>query len=97
MFGAGDISIFFQDGPLCTVIETNQQAHVCLDFPEELNDFGGKSKPGVVQGKPTLQFATGSLALANGTIVDVAGTQYKVAYVRKIDDGLVSVADLNKP
>lgn len=94
--GVDDISIFFQDGTLCTVEATGQKAYVNFDFPEEIENFGGLSKPGVSQGRPRIQYATSSLALSNGTIVVVEGTRYKAMAPHKIDDGLVSVADLAK-
>jgi hypothetical protein len=91
-FGSEDTAIFFRDGSVA-VLADGSTARVHLDYPEPIEDFAGTSLPGQIVGKPVMTFPTGLLVNRDDAI-NVGGTDYKVRTVRKIADGLLSVAEL---
>ncbi len=93
-YRSGDAGIFLRDGETA-VTAGGATFQVNLEFPESVSDFGGQSMPGVVTGKPTIQYKT-SVGLKGGDIVTIDQVKYTIAAPRKIGDGLFSVADLHK-
>ena len=95
-YSANDAAIFFQDGVLAELAD-GSSAKVYLNYPEEVEQFGGSSLPGAVKGMPEMQYATASLTLTHGTVVTIDEVTYKVrGGPRKTGDGVISVADLAK-
>lgn len=93
-FSAADSAIFVRDGKLANTAVGSANVH--LDFPEEVEQFGTVSKPGQVAGLPRMTFRTADLALAHGTPVEIEGVDYKVKWTRQLDDGVFSIAELQK-
>lgn len=98
--GAGDAASFLAEGDLATLDDGVTTAKVHVDHPEKLEQFGGvASRPGMIVEEPTITYETNSAfgkKLARGVGFRVGGVHYTVsAGPRKLDDGLLSMADLN--
>jgi hypothetical protein len=87
--------LFFNDG-VAVVDAAGNKANAVMDWPEEVEMLHGRLTPGIVVGKPKITYASGALNLKSDALVTVNGTRYQVCHVRRIDDGKLSVAELNK-
>lgn len=95
---AKDAVIFFRDGLEAELISDHRKFQVIKHYPEENVQFGGSSVAGQIAAKPTISFATNApgRALVAQEQIKIEAVTYKLANIRKVGDGLTSVADLNK-
>lgn len=94
-FGSQDVATFFADGSTCVFGDgTSMKCH--LDFPEDLEGFGGQSHAGVVSAKPLMTYATsqGAGKVIGGQTVKIDGDPFKLGTPRKQNDGLISAVEL---
>lgn len=95
-FRASDAELFFLDGELA--VFGTKQFRCNLDVEEAVEQFGGQSMPGMVAGKLKMTYPTAApgQTLKSGDALTVDGVSYKVRWSRKLDDGVLSVAELQK-
>ena len=94
-FGDEDLNVFTCEGVSATDAAGNC-AQVLLEWPEEVDFLRGQMTPGVVVGKPVMQYVTGSLVLVNGAPVIVDGVGYIVSHTWRVTDGKFSKAEIKK-
>jgi hypothetical protein len=99
-FRSGDAAIFFRDSEdLATLTgDTTVTFPVQLEYPEEIDQFSGQSRIGMVAAKPKMTYETAApgRALSRADYVTIGNVRYQVQAARKIDDGVLSQADLMK-
>jgi hypothetical protein len=98
MFRSGDASIFFRDGDVAQLEPDGLELHVTVDYPEPIDNFGGQSRTGVVNGKPVMTYATAEPGrkLTSNDYVVIDAVRWQLQSPRQIDDGLFSQADLKR-
>jgi hypothetical protein len=94
-FGDQDLQTFVAEG-VPAVAQDGTTANVILEWPEEVDFLHAQMTPGIVVGKPTIQYVTGALALKGGMAITVDGTSYLVCHIWKVLDGKFTKAELNK-
>lgn len=95
-FDPADAKVFLQDAKLALSVSDQVEFAAFLDYPEQVENFGAQSRPGMVLAKPQITYETASVTLAHGSQVTLDGVNYQVRWVRKLDDGTFSAAELLK-
>lgn len=95
---AKDAVLFFRDGLEAELVADHRTLNVHLHYPEDVERFGGQSTGGQIAAKPTISFATAAPGrpLVAQEQITIQGVTYKLANIRKMGDGNISSADLNK-
>ena len=94
-FRPQDATLVLRDGELA-VLADGTQFRCVLEYPEDVNLFGGQSQTGQIVAKPSIVYATAEPGreLQHGDVLVIEDVSYSVRSARKLQDGAMSLAEL---
>jgi hypothetical protein len=97
-FRTQDANLFFRDGETA-VLADGTTFRCVLEYPEDVDLFGGQSKVGQVTARPCITYPTAApgKTLMHGDKINVEGSDYEIHHSRKRGDGAFSEAELRLP
>lgn len=100
-FGDEDLDVFFADGDVVTVVDTQKTLQAHFDVPEKIETFGQLNvRAPEISGRPQISFSTDAgvaAGLARDVSIQVRGKNYQIRSIEQQADGEVSIAQLRVP